>query len=66
MASPLLFEVNLNYPSNAVTDLTQSHFRQFFKGSEIVVAGRLQELETDTFQTEVSAHGVREALLAVE
>lgn len=61
MATPLLLEVNLKYPGNAVTDLTQSHFRQFFKGSEIVVAGRRQELETNTFQTEVSANGVREA-----
>ncbi|XP_026098274.1 inter-alpha-trypsin inhibitor heavy chain H3 [Carassius auratus] len=58
VASPLLLEVNLNYPGNAVTDLTQSHFRQFFKGSEIVVAGRLQELETNIFQTEVSANGL--------
>uniref|UniRef100_A0A8C2IYD4 Inter-alpha-trypsin inhibitor heavy chain H3 n=1 Tax=Cyprinus carpio TaxID=7962 RepID=A0A8C2IYD4_CYPCA len=55
----LQLQVNLNYPSNAVTDLTQSHFRQFFKGSEIVVAGRLQKLET-TFQTEVSAHGLED------
>uniref|UniRef100_A0A671NGE8 Inter-alpha-trypsin inhibitor heavy chain H3 n=1 Tax=Sinocyclocheilus anshuiensis TaxID=1608454 RepID=A0A671NGE8_9TELE len=59
VATPLLLEVNLNYPGNAVTDLTLSHFRQFFKGSEIVVAGRLQELETNTFQTEVSKFGVR-------
>ncbi|XP_058647943.1 inter-alpha-trypsin inhibitor heavy chain H3 [Onychostoma macrolepis] len=58
VATPLLLEVNLDYPGNAVTDLTQSHFRQFFKGSEIVVAGRLQELETNTFQTEVSANGL--------
>ncbi|KTG35140.1 hypothetical protein cypCar_00006761 [Cyprinus carpio] len=56
----LQLQVNLNYPGNAVTDLTQSHFRQFFKGSEIVVAGRLQELETNTFQTEVSAHGLED------
>lgn len=58
VATPLLLEVNLNYPGNAVTDLTQSHFRQFFKGSEIVVAGRRQELETNSFQTEVSANGL--------
>uniref|UniRef100_A0A8C2K0W4 Inter-alpha-trypsin inhibitor heavy chain 1 n=1 Tax=Cyprinus carpio TaxID=7962 RepID=A0A8C2K0W4_CYPCA len=65
VATPLLLEVNLNYPGNAVTDLTQSHFRQFFKGSEIVVAGRLQELETNTFQTEVSANGVSKAYYTV-
>jgi len=65
VASPLLFEVNLNYPGNAVTDLTQSHFRQFFKGSEIVVAGRLQDLATDELRSEVSANGVREALLVL-
>lgn len=63
VATPLLLEVNLNYPGNAVTDLTQSHFRQFFKGSEIVVAGRLQELETNTFQTEVSANGLGDQFL---
>ncbi|XP_039519163.1 inter-alpha-trypsin inhibitor heavy chain H3 isoform X2 [Pimephales promelas] len=60
VASPLLFEVNLNYPGNAVTDLTQSHFRQFFKGSEIVVAGRLQDLETDELRSEVSANGLED------
>uniref|UniRef100_A0A8C1S595 Inter-alpha-trypsin inhibitor heavy chain H3 n=1 Tax=Cyprinus carpio TaxID=7962 RepID=A0A8C1S595_CYPCA len=63
VATPLLLEVNLNYPGNTVTDLTQSHFRQFFKGSEIVVAGRLQELETNTFQTEVSANGLGDQFL---
>ncbi|XP_693183.5 inter-alpha-trypsin inhibitor heavy chain H3 [Danio rerio] len=60
VATPLLIEVNLNYPDNAVTDVTQSHFRHFFKGSEIVVAGRLQELEINTFPTEVSANGLED------
>ncbi|XP_051532399.1 inter-alpha-trypsin inhibitor heavy chain H3 [Myxocyprinus asiaticus] len=60
VASPLLLEVNLNYPGNIVNSLTESHFRQFFKGSELVVAGRLQEFEIDTFLTEVSAHGLED------
>lgn len=59
MASPLLLEVNLNYPGDTVTSLTQSHFKQFFKGSEIVVAGRLQDSEIDTLLSEVSADGVK-------
>ncbi|TRZ01826.1 hypothetical protein DNTS_026174 [Danionella cerebrum] len=61
VASPLLLEVHLRYPSN-VSGLTQSHFRQFFKGSEIVVAGRLDEHESNTLEAEVSAQGLEERL----
>ncbi|KAI7795402.1 putative inter-alpha-trypsin inhibitor heavy chain H3-like, partial [Triplophysa rosa] len=60
VASPLLLEVNLDYPGDTVTSLTQSHFKQFFKGSEIVVAGRMQESEIDTFMTKVSANGLED------
>uniref|UniRef100_A0A8D3BP94 Inter-alpha-trypsin inhibitor heavy chain H3 n=1 Tax=Scophthalmus maximus TaxID=52904 RepID=A0A8D3BP94_SCOMX len=58
VSSPLLLEVNLRYPDNAV-HLTKNHFNQLFNGSEIVVSGRLSDNDMDNFLVEVLAQGVR-------
>ncbi|XP_072522553.1 inter-alpha-trypsin inhibitor heavy chain H3 isoform X2 [Salminus brasiliensis] len=63
VASPLLLEVNLHYPDSVVNSLTNNHFRQLFNGTEIVVAGQLNELEVDNFLIEVSAQGLEEHFL---
>ncbi|RXM98520.1 Plasma membrane calcium-transporting ATPase 3 [Acipenser ruthenus] len=42
VASPLLFDIQLNYLDNHVYDVTQALFPNYFQGSELVVAGRLQ------------------------
>lgn len=60
VASPLLLEVNLHYPDSMENTLTTNHYRQFFDGSEIVVAGRLNDSQSDTFLVEVSAQMVRQ------
>ncbi|XP_051957376.1 inter-alpha-trypsin inhibitor heavy chain H3a [Xyrauchen texanus] len=57
VASPLLSEVNFHYPDNTVNSLTRSHFKHLFNGSEIMVAGRLNDLDMNNFQIEVSAQG---------
>ncbi|KAL7837185.1 hypothetical protein SRHO_G00268960 [Serrasalmus rhombeus] len=57
VASPLLSEVHFNYPENTVNSLTGSYFKQFFNGSEIVVAGQLNNIEMNDFAVEVSAQG---------
>uniref|UniRef100_A0A674DPE0 Inter-alpha-trypsin inhibitor heavy chain H3 n=1 Tax=Salmo trutta TaxID=8032 RepID=A0A674DPE0_SALTR len=59
VASPLLSEVDLHYPDNLVNSLTNSHYKQLFNGSEIVVAGRLTDNSLDNFLVEVFAKGVR-------
>uniref|UniRef100_A0A8C4HT13 Inter-alpha-trypsin inhibitor heavy chain H3 n=1 Tax=Dicentrarchus labrax TaxID=13489 RepID=A0A8C4HT13_DICLA len=41
VSSPLLLDVDLRYPDNAVDHLTKNHYSQLFNGSEIVVSGRL-------------------------
>ncbi|XP_066284228.1 inter-alpha-trypsin inhibitor heavy chain H3-like isoform X2 [Branchiostoma lanceolatum] len=41
VATPLLFDVQMRYPDNLVTDLTPVDFNTYFDGSELVVAGRL-------------------------
>lgn len=59
VASPLLLDVNLHYPDSMENSLTTNQFRQFFGGSEIVVAGRLNDSQADTFLIDVSAQMVR-------
>ncbi|KAM3878582.1 inter-alpha-trypsin inhibitor heavy chain H3-like [Diretmus argenteus] len=60
VASPLLSEVDLRYPDNAVNFLTTNHFSQLFNGSEIVVAGRLIDNDLDNFMVEVVGRGFEE------
>ncbi|XP_061641728.1 inter-alpha-trypsin inhibitor heavy chain H3-like isoform X1 [Phyllopteryx taeniolatus] len=60
ISSPLLSEVNLRYPDNAVDLLTTNHFSQLFNGSEIVVAGRLMDNTLDNFPVEVVGQGFEE------
>ncbi|MBN3319501.1 ITIH6 inhibitor, partial [Atractosteus spatula] len=42
VASPLLFDIQLNYMDNHVYDVTRALFPNFFQGSELVVAGRIK------------------------
>ncbi|XP_015240932.1 PREDICTED: inter-alpha-trypsin inhibitor heavy chain H3 [Cyprinodon variegatus] len=61
VSSPLLLEIDLQYPDNAVDYLTTSHFPQLFNGSEIVVAGRLTDNDLDNFLVEVIGQGLEES-----
>uniref|UniRef100_I3LWI4 Inter-alpha-trypsin inhibitor heavy chain 4 n=1 Tax=Ictidomys tridecemlineatus TaxID=43179 RepID=I3LWI4_ICTTR len=47
VANPLLTTVAFQYPSNAVEEVTQDNFQLFFKGSEMVVAGKLRDKSPD-------------------
>uniref|UniRef100_H2S040 Inter-alpha-trypsin inhibitor heavy chain 3 n=1 Tax=Takifugu rubripes TaxID=31033 RepID=H2S040_TAKRU len=57
VSSPLLLDVDLRYPDNAVESLTTNHFSQLFNGSEIIVAGRLTDNDIDNFPVEVYGQG---------
>lgn len=59
VSSPLLLDVDIRYPDNAVDFVTTNHFSQLFNGTEIVVAGRLMDNDLDNFLVEVFAQGVR-------
>ncbi|XP_012590620.1 PREDICTED: inter-alpha-trypsin inhibitor heavy chain H4 [Condylura cristata] len=54
VANPLLTRVAFEYPSNAVEEVTQDNFRLLFKGSEMVVAGKLQKQSSDVLSAKVS------------
>ncbi|XP_047005469.1 inter alpha-trypsin inhibitor, heavy chain 4 isoform X3 [Ictalurus punctatus] len=53
VATPLLTDVQLNYIGAA--NLTQTSFRQYYNGSEIVVSGKITDNSLETLQTEVIA-----------
>ncbi|CAL8336642.1 unnamed protein product [Merluccius merluccius] len=57
VGTPLLSDVDLRYPDNAVESVTTHHFSQLFNGSEMVVAGRLSDHNMDNFLVEVQADG---------
>uniref|UniRef100_A0A3Q0SCY8 Inter-alpha-trypsin inhibitor heavy chain H3 n=1 Tax=Amphilophus citrinellus TaxID=61819 RepID=A0A3Q0SCY8_AMPCI len=64
VSTPLLLEVDLRYSDN--TDfLTKTHYSQLFNGSEIVVAGQLNENDMDNFLLEVVAQGLKLTVLVV-
>lgn len=53
VANPLLTAVTFEYPSNAVEDVSQDNFRLLFKGSEIVVAGKIKDQSPDVLSAKV-------------
>ncbi|XP_013926481.1 PREDICTED: inter-alpha-trypsin inhibitor heavy chain H3-like [Thamnophis sirtalis] len=62
VANPLLTEVELHYPENAISDLTQNHFKHYYDGSEIVVAGRIIDDDLNSITADVNAHGAEDDL----
>lgn len=50
--------MEVEYPENAILDLTQNTYQHFYDGSEIVVAGRLVDKDLNNFKADVKGHGV--------
>ncbi|XP_075041036.1 inter-alpha-trypsin inhibitor heavy chain H6 isoform X2 [Mixophyes fleayi] len=61
IASPLLFDIELAYREEAVQNVTQTLFPNFFEGSELVVAGKLKP-GTKNLQVRMTAHDQKEKL----
>ncbi|KAM4882187.1 inter-alpha-trypsin inhibitor heavy chain H1 [Thomomys bottae] len=57
VASPLLTDVELQYPQDAISALTQHRHKQYYDGSEILVAGRIADHKLGSFKADVRAHG---------
>uniref|UniRef100_F6ULF0 Inter-alpha-trypsin inhibitor heavy chain H3 n=1 Tax=Monodelphis domestica TaxID=13616 RepID=F6ULF0_MONDO len=66
VANPLLIDVDLQYPQNAISDITQNNYRHFYEGSEIVVAGKLVDFDTNSFIADVKGHGALNDLTFTE
>lgn len=54
VANPLLVSVSFEYPREAVEDVTRYNFQHHFKGSEMVVAGKLHDKGPDVLSAKVS------------
>ncbi|XP_056380143.1 inter-alpha-trypsin inhibitor heavy chain H3-like [Hyla sarda] len=57
IANPTLINIEMQYPENAVSDLTQNNFKHYYEGGEIVVAGRLTDNDLNSFIVDVKADG---------
>uniref|UniRef100_A0A8C4QN46 VWFA domain-containing protein n=1 Tax=Eptatretus burgeri TaxID=7764 RepID=A0A8C4QN46_EPTBU len=55
VATPLLSKIYLEYPENAVENVTRSEFQTYFDGSELVVAGKIVNNSLDSFSTSITA-----------
>ncbi|KAM4748918.1 inter-alpha-trypsin inhibitor heavy chain H2 [Rhinophrynus dorsalis] len=55
VSTPLLKNIIVNYPPEAVSDVTQNSFHNYFGGDEIVVAGKLKPESVSVLQSIVSA-----------
>ncbi|ERE91862.1 inter-alpha-trypsin inhibitor heavy chain H1-like protein [Cricetulus griseus] len=64
VANPLLTDVELQYPQDSVLTLTQHRHKQYYDGSEIVVAGRIADHKLSSFKADVRARGERQEFKA--
>ncbi|XP_015350674.1 inter-alpha-trypsin inhibitor heavy chain H2 [Marmota marmota marmota] len=55
VSTPLLRNVQFNYPHTSVTDVTQNSFHNYFGGSEIVVAGKFDPDKLEQVQSIITA-----------
>lgn len=55
VSTPLLRNVQFNYPQSSVTDVTQNSFHNYFGGSEIVVAGKIDPSKLAEVQSIITA-----------
>uniref|UniRef100_A0A669Q7A0 Inter-alpha-trypsin inhibitor heavy chain H3 n=1 Tax=Phasianus colchicus TaxID=9054 RepID=A0A669Q7A0_PHACC len=62
VSNPMLMDVELNYPENEIADVTKNSFKHFYDGSEIVVAGRLRDINQNSLTVDVTGEGANDAL----
>ncbi|KAM6387215.1 inter-alpha-trypsin inhibitor heavy chain H4-like [Pluvialis apricaria] len=54
VATPILMQIEMQYPENAIEGLTKNNFKLFFEGSEIIVSGKINN-ELDLLPVEIKA-----------
>lgn len=58
-------DVELHYPRDSVSAVTQNRHKQYYEGSEIMVAGRIADHKLSSFKADVQARGVSGGLRRV-
>ncbi|XP_023251096.1 inter-alpha-trypsin inhibitor heavy chain H2 [Seriola lalandi dorsalis] len=59
VSSPLLRRIAIQFPEEAVSDVTQNRFDKYFSGSELVVAGKVLPSESNTLTSFTTASAAR-------
>nr|XP_019965393.1 PREDICTED: inter-alpha-trypsin inhibitor heavy chain H2-like [Paralichthys olivaceus] len=59
VSSPLLRKVTVQFPEDAVSDVTHNHFDKYFSGSELVVAGKVLPSVSSTLTSFTTASAAR-------
>ncbi|XP_017587858.1 PREDICTED: inter-alpha-trypsin inhibitor heavy chain H4 isoform X1 [Corvus brachyrhynchos] len=54
VATPILMQIEMQYPENSIQGLTKNDFKLFFEGSEIIVSGKISN-ELDLLPVEIKA-----------
>ncbi|XP_059712268.1 inter-alpha-trypsin inhibitor heavy chain H4 [Haemorhous mexicanus] len=54
VATPILMQIEIQYPENSIEGLTKNNFKLFFEGSEIIVSGKISN-ELDLLPVEIKA-----------
>ncbi|XP_008942939.1 PREDICTED: inter-alpha-trypsin inhibitor heavy chain H4-like, partial [Merops nubicus] len=54
VATPILMQIEMQYPENIIEGLTKNIFKLFFEGSEIIVSGKINN-ELDLLPVEIKA-----------
>ncbi|XP_077308318.1 inter-alpha-trypsin inhibitor heavy chain H3-like [Lithobates pipiens] len=62
IANPTLVDIKMQYPENAIANVTQNSFKHYFDGSEIVVAGRIIDNDLNFFSVDIQAEGADNSL----
>lgn len=62
IANPTLVDIKMQYPENAIANVTQNSFNHYFDGSEIVVAGRIIDNDLNFFSVDIQAEGADNSL----
>ncbi|XP_029902139.1 inter-alpha-trypsin inhibitor heavy chain H2 [Myripristis murdjan] len=59
VSSPLLRRINIQFPDDMVSDVTQNRFDKFFGGSELVVAGKVLPSDSNILSSITTASAAR-------
>uniref|UniRef100_H3D523 Inter-alpha-trypsin inhibitor heavy chain 2 n=1 Tax=Tetraodon nigroviridis TaxID=99883 RepID=H3D523_TETNG len=59
VAAPLLRRIDVQFPEDSVSDVTQNRFDKYFEGSELVVAGKVLPSESNTLTSFITASAAR-------
>uniref|UniRef100_A0A8D2P3U6 Inter-alpha-trypsin inhibitor heavy chain 4 n=1 Tax=Zosterops lateralis melanops TaxID=1220523 RepID=A0A8D2P3U6_ZOSLA len=54
VATPILMQIEMQYPENSIEGLTKNNFKLLFEGSEIIVSGKVSN-ELDLLPVEIKA-----------